>query len=111
MACEQVHDKGCSKCRLFGCAKAFDDKKECDIFGKPTVERLARIAKSDKYTLKVDDYRKEKKQEALDYSVPALSAHVAEVDFSDAEYLALVESLLDDEDGVEAEFSMLGVAE
>ena len=28
-------DKGCSKCYLFGCAKVFDDNKECDIFGKP----------------------------------------------------------------------------
>ena len=33
--------------------------------------RVARIGKNDKYKLKVDEYRKEKKQEALDYSAPA----------------------------------------
>ena len=29
-------DKGCTKCMLFGCAKAFDDEAECDVLGKPT---------------------------------------------------------------------------
>ena len=43
----------------------------------------------------------------LDYSEPDVSTHVAEHDLSDADYSALVESLLDDEDDVEAEFSML----
>ena len=33
-------EKGCLRCHLFGCAKAFDDKKECDVCGKPTVERV-----------------------------------------------------------------------
>ena len=45
-------DKGCLKCQLFGCAKAFDDKKECDIYGKPTVERVVRMGKNAKYKLK-----------------------------------------------------------
>ena len=98
-------------------AKAFDDKKDCDIYGKPTVERVAMIGKNIKYKLKVDEYRKEKKQDALiypalgllalDYCEPAVSIHVAEHGLSDVDYSALVESLLDDEDDVEAEFSML----
>ena len=29
-------DKGCPRCQLFGCAKAFQDDSECDVFGKPT---------------------------------------------------------------------------
>ena len=102
-----VRDKACSRCQIVGCAKAFDDKKECDVYGKPTMERAAKMGKNDKYKLKVDKYRKEKKQEALDYPVPALSAHVAEVELSDADYSALVQSLIADEDDVEAEFSML----
>ena len=69
---------------------------------------MTRIAKNEKYKIKVDDYRKEKKQEALDYSVPSLSANLASSDdLSDADYSALVESLIDDEDNVKAEVSML----
>ena len=69
-------DKGCSKCQLFGCAKAFDDEVECDIYGKPTKARVARIAKNEKYKVKVDTYRMEKKQEALDYvSAPSSNVH------------------------------------
>ena len=99
-------DKGCSKCYLFGCAKAFDDNKECDIFGMPTVERVAKIARNEKYKAKVDDYRKEKKQEALVYA-PSSNVHEFPSELlSNEEYAALVESLIDEEDDVEAEFSM-----
>jgi hypothetical protein len=42
-------DKGCPRCLLFGCAKAFQDDSECDVFGKPTTARVARIAKNEKY--------------------------------------------------------------
>ena len=35
------------------------------------------------------------------------STHMASDDLSDADYSALVESVIDDEDDVEAEFSML----
>jgi hypothetical protein len=73
-------DKGCSKCQLFGCAKAFDDEMECDVYGKPMKVRVARIGKNEKYKAKVDDYRKEKKMTALDYSEPSVSAHVASCD-------------------------------
>ena len=52
---KQHRDKGCVKCYLFGCAKAFDDAKECDIFGKPALESVARIAKNIKYKMKVDE--------------------------------------------------------
>ena len=44
-----VLDKGCPRCLLFGCAKAFQDDSECDVFGKPTTARVARIAKNEKY--------------------------------------------------------------
>ena len=67
-----MHEKnfltvGCPQCHLFVCAKAFKAENECDIFGEPTAARVARIAKSEKYRVKVDTYRKEKKQEALVY--------------------------------------------
>lgn len=46
---ENVHrEKGCSKCMLFGCAKAFDDEAECDIYGKPMKAQVARIGKHEK---------------------------------------------------------------
>ena len=101
-------DKACPRCQIFGCAnKASKDESECDIFCKPTTARVARIAKSDKYKLKVEEYRKEKKQEALDHA-PTLSAHAyPSDDLSDSAYSALVQSLLDDEDDVESEFSRL----
>ena len=41
---ENHREKGCPKCLLFGCAKAFQEESECDVFGKPTTARLARIA-------------------------------------------------------------------
>ena len=47
------------------------------------------------------------KQEAIDYSTPKVSTHVAPDELSDEAYSALVQSLIDDEDGVDAEFSML----
>ena len=104
---ENHREKGCPKCQLFGCAKAFQEESECDIFGKPTTARLARIAKMEKYKNKVDTYRKEKKQDALIYGVTAAMTHYNATDFmSNAEYSALVESLVDEEDDVEAEFSM-----
>jgi hypothetical protein len=100
-------DKGCPRCQLFGCAKAFQDDSECDVFGKPTTARVARIAKNEKYKNKVDTYRKEKKQDALVYMDMAALTHYNATDFmSNSEYSALVESLIDDEDDVEAEFSM-----
>ena len=78
-----IHEKkvltvGCSRCQLFGCAKAWDGDDECDIFGKPTKKRVERIAKNEKYKEKVDTYRKEKKQEAINYE-PALSSNVHEL--------------------------------
>ena len=103
-------DKGCTKCMLFGCAKAFDDEAECDVLGKPTKARVARIGKNEKYKMKVDDYRKEKKMDALEYvtAQPSTNVHQgSDCDLlSNEDYAALVESLIDDEDDVEAEFSM-----
>ena len=64
------------------------------------MERVARIGKNNKYKLKVDEYHQEKNQEALGYSVPALTAYMAEVELSGADYCC-------DKDDVEAEFSML----
>ena len=105
---KDIRDKGWPRCQLFGCAKAFKDENECDVFGKPTTARVARIAKSEKYRLKVDTYRKEKTQDALVYKTPVLSTNVHPSDFlSNEAYSALVDSLLDDEDDVESEFSML----
>ena len=88
-------------------AKAFKEESECDIFGKPTTARVARIAKSEKYKLKVDTYRKEKKQETLNYeetAAPSTNVHASDL-LSDEAYAALVDSLIDDEDDVESEFS------
>ena len=103
-------DKGCTKCMLFGCAKAFDDEAECDVYGKPTKARVARIGKNEKYKMKVDDYRKEKKMDALEYVTAQPSTNVHQGNdcdlLSNKDYAALVESLIDDEDDVEAEFSM-----
>ena len=79
---------------------------ECDVFGKPTTARVARIAKNEKYKLKVDTYRMEKKQDALVYeTAPFTNYHACDF-LSNKEYTALVDSLLDEEDDVEAEFSM-----
>ena len=99
---------GCPRCQLLGCAKAWNGDAECDILGKPTKKRMERIAKHEEYKAKVDTYRKEKTQEALDYETePASNVHEFPSDLlSNEDYAALVESLLDDEDGVEAEFSM-----
>ena len=100
-------DKGCPKCQLFGCAKAFQEESECDVYGKPTTARVARIAKSEKYKKKVDEYRKEKKQDALIYETEPQFTNYHACDFlSNKEYTALVDSLLDEEDDVEPEFSM-----
>ena len=111
-----IHEKkvltvGCPRCQLFGCAKAWHGDDECDIFGKPTKKRVERIVKNEKYKAKVDTYRKEKKQEALDYETePSSNVHEFPSDLlSNEDYAAfgaLVESLLDDEGDVEAEFSM-----
>ena len=99
-------DKGCPRCQLFGCAKAFKIDSECDVFGEPTWERVARIAKNEKYKLKVDTYRMEKKQDALVYeTAPFTNYHACDF-LSNKEYTALVDSLLDEEDDVEPEFSM-----
>ena len=92
---------------LFGCAKAFNDEAECDVLGKPTKARVARIGKNEKYKTKVDGYRKEKKQEALVYEETAAPSTNIHQDndcdlLSNKEYAALVESLIDDEDDVEA---------
>ena len=104
---EKAHlDKGCPRCQLFGCAKAFKIDSECDVFGEPTTARVARIAKNEKYKLKVDTYRMEKKQDALVYeTAPFTNYHACDF-LSNKEYTALVDSLLDEEDDVEAEFSM-----
>ena len=72
-------------------------------YGQLTLERVAKIGRNEKYKLKVDKYRKE----AIDYSIPNVSTHVAPVEMSDEVYSALIQSLIDDGDGVEAEFSML----
>ena len=103
--------EGCPRCHLFGCAKAFKAENDCDIFGEPTAARVARIAKSEKYKVKVDTYRKEKKQKALVYEETAAPSSNVHVDnacdlLSNKDYAALVESLIDDEDDMEAEFSM-----
>ena len=66
MAEEQIK-KGCTACRLFGCEKAFDDKNECDIWGKPTPERCQTIASSGKYKVKIDKYRAEEECLQLNY--------------------------------------------
>jgi hypothetical protein len=105
-------DKGCPKCQLFGCAKAFNDENDCDVFGKPMVRRVARIGKNEKYKMQVDDYRKEMRQTALEYSEPTVSAHVASCDdLAEATRRTRRSSsrcsILDDEDNVESEFSML----
>ena len=74
---------------------------------------MARVGKNDKYKLKVDEYRTEKKQDALVYSAPGLLAiklsntHMVSDELSEADFSALVESLLDDENGVESKFLML----
>ena len=103
--------EGCPRCHLFGCAKAFKAENDCDIFGEPTAARVARIAKSEKYKVKVDTYRKEKKQKALVYEETAAPSSNVHVDnacdlLSNKDYAALVESLMDDEDDMEPEFSM-----
>ena len=79
---------------------------------KPTKVRVARICKNEKYKMEVDDYRKEKKLTALDHSEPAVSAHVASCDdLAEATRRTRRSSsrcsILDDEDNVESEFSML----
>ena len=87
---------------MFGCAKAWDGDDECDIFGKPTKKRVVRIAKNEKYKEKVDTYRKEKKQEAIDYE-PAPSSNVHEFPEGERrmewgeEMFALIDSLAEED--------------
>ena len=69
---ERALEKGCGRCGMFGCAKAWKKEEECDIFGVPTAARMERIKKNEKYKIKVDEYRKEKKMPVLSYSMAAM---------------------------------------
>ena len=69
---KRVLEKGCGRCGMFGCAKAWKEADECDIFGVPTAARMERIKKNEKYKIKVDEYRKEKKMPVLSYSMAAM---------------------------------------
>ena len=69
---ERALEKGCGRCGMFGCAKAWKKEEECDILGVPTAARMERIKKNEKYKIKVDEYRKEKKMPVLSYSMAAM---------------------------------------
>ena len=61
----------------------------------------------EKYQAEGDTYRKEETQEPIDYSAPKLSAHVFEdTSVADMAYSQAVQDLIDNEDGVEAQYSM-----
>ena len=78
---KRVLEKGCGRCGMFGCAKAWKEAEECDIFGVPTAARMERIKKSEKYKTKVDTYRMEKKMPVLSYSV-AVMQHQTGAEYS-----------------------------
>ena len=73
---KEWRDKGCSKCKLFGCPRGYDEAKECDIFGTPTFERVQKIKAMERYMTKVDKYRQEEKKTALDYDAMQSSTHM-----------------------------------
>ena len=72
---KEWRDKGCGKCKLFGCPRGYDEAKECDVFGTPTFERVQNIQAMEKHMTKVDKYRKEEKKTALDYEVIQSGTH------------------------------------
>ena len=73
---KEWRDKGCSKCKLFGCPRGYDEANECDIVGTPTFERVQKIKAMERYMTKVNKYRQEEKKTALDYDDMQSSTHM-----------------------------------
>ena len=102
----------CPDCTFKMCPKPDDPNGICDVCDEVSETRAAQIAKgSDIYKEKVDKKRVLFNKKPIYYAVKKVNLHATPSDgLSDEAYSSLVESLLDDEDDVESEFSMLKCA-
>jgi hypothetical protein len=98
----------CPLCLFKACPKANDPDGVCDVCDVVSVTCAALIAKgSNIYKEKIDKKRELFKKEPIDYAGMKTSPHAVSCDeLSNEAYSALVESLIDEEDDMEAEFSM-----
>ena len=94
----------CPDCAFKACPKANNPDGICDVCGEVSESRAAQIAKNYTYKEKVDKKRVLFSKKAIVYVGMKVSVHCD--DLSNEDYAALVESLVDEEDDVEAEFSM-----
>ena len=96
----------CPDCAFKACPKANNPDGICDVCDEMSETRAAQIAKGSYiYKEKVDKKRVLFKKKPIVYAEMKVSVHCDEL--SNEAYAALVESLVDEEDDVEAEFSMM----
>ena len=95
----------CPDCSFKACPKANDPNGLCDVCDEVSDTRAAMIAKGHAmYKEKIDKKRVAFNKKPIAYAGMKVSVHCD--DLSKEDYAALVESLVDEEDDVEAEFSM-----
>ena len=95
----------CPDCYYKACPKANDKDGICDVCGEVSKKRAKEIGDGHSvYKDKIDAKRMLFKKKPIDYTEMKMSVHCDEL--SNKDYAALVESLIDEEDDVEAEFSM-----
>ena len=95
----------CPDCSFKACPKANDPNGLCDVCDEVSDTRAAMIAKGHAmYKEKIDKKRVAFNKKPIAYAGMKVSVHCD--DLSNEDYAALVESLVDEEDDVEAEFSM-----
>ena len=98
----------CPLCSFKACPKANNPDGICDVCDEISETRAALIAKgSNIYKEKIDKKRKLFMKAPINYVGMKTSTHAVSCDeLSNEAYSALVESLIDEEDDIEAEFSM-----
>ena len=96
----------CPDCAFKACPKANNPDGICDVCDEMSETRAAQIAKGTyTYKEKVDKKRVLLNKKPIVYAEMKVSAHCDEL--SNEAYAAMIESLIDEEDDVEAEFSMM----
>jgi len=102
----------CPKCSFKACPKANKPDGICDVCDDVSESRAAEIAKgSNIYKEKVDKKREIFNKKPISYGGMKTSTHAVSCDeLSNEAYSALVESLIDEEDDMESEFSMMKCA-
>ena len=102
----------CPKCSFKACPKANKPDGICDVCDDVSESRAAEIAKgSFIYKEKVDKKREIFNKKPISYGGMKTSTHAVSCDeLSNEAYSALVESLIDEEDDMESEFSMMKCA-